>query len=120
MLFCVFESINRLPIGDFSAIAFSSPVFTMILSTFLLKERCGLYRISVAILLISGVIVLTRPTVMFGAQITTIVDRTTHPSQTHDASISITHDYVQKVGMVGIILAVTTAMLSASISIVAR
>ena len=43
MLFCLFEAIDRLPIGDFSAISFSSPVFTMILSTFILRERLGKY-----------------------------------------------------------------------------
>ena len=112
MLFCVFESINRLPIGDFSAIAFSSPVFTMILSTFLLKEKCGIYRISVALLLMSGVLVLTRPTMIFGK---------------HNLSLSVngTNEVEEdihepEVGMVGIVFAVSTAILSAMISIIAR
>ena len=68
MLLCVFEAIERLPIGDFSAIAFSSPCITMILSTCLLGETCGPYRATVGGLLISGVFIISRPSVIFGQE----------------------------------------------------
>ena len=57
MLLCVFGAIERLPIGDFSSIAFSSPAITMLLSTCLLGERCGLYRATVGCCLITGVFI---------------------------------------------------------------
>ena len=55
----------RLPLGDYQAIIFSSPVFTMILSVFLIKDRFGLYRAVVAIILTLGIIVICRPSSLF-------------------------------------------------------
>ena len=55
----------RLPLGDYQAIIFSSPVFTMILSVFLIKDRFGLYRAVVAIILTVGIIVICRPSSLF-------------------------------------------------------
>ena len=37
LVLCYLEAMIRLPMGDFGAIAFSSPVFTMIMSVFMLK-----------------------------------------------------------------------------------
>ena len=37
LVLCYLEAMIRLPMGDFGAIAFSSPVFTMIMSIFMLK-----------------------------------------------------------------------------------
>ena len=37
--------VRSLPLGDATAIFFSSPAFTMLLSTVLLKDHCGLFRI---------------------------------------------------------------------------
>ena len=44
MLLSIFEAVERLPIGDCTAIFFSTPAVTLLLSTFLLKEHCGVYR----------------------------------------------------------------------------
>ena len=44
LLLSIFEAVQRLPIGDCTAIFFSTPTVTLILSTFLLKDHCGLYR----------------------------------------------------------------------------
>jgi len=65
LLLCVFEAIERLPIGDYTAISFSSPAFTMLLSTFILKEHCGVYRSFIGIMLISGVVIISRPPALF-------------------------------------------------------
>ena len=124
MLFCVFQAIQRLPIGDFSAIAFSSPVFTMILSSFVLRERCGLFRVTVGILLIGGVVVLTRPSMIFGTQMTPLNENftTAEHSMTEDEKqvVSSLDENLQKSDIIGICFAVLTAILSATISILAR
>ena len=36
-VFCYYEGMIRLPLGDFGAIAFSTPIFTMFMSVFLLQ-----------------------------------------------------------------------------------
>ena len=38
LVLCYYEGMIRLPLGDFGAIVFSSPVFTMIMSSFMLKD----------------------------------------------------------------------------------
>ena len=55
----------RLPLGDYQAIIFSSPVFTMIMSVFLIKDRFGVYRAVLALLLTIGIIVICRPSSLF-------------------------------------------------------
>ena len=55
----------RLPLGDYQAIIFSSPVFTMILSVFLIKDRFGVYRAVLAVILTIGIIVICRPSSLF-------------------------------------------------------
>jgi len=62
----IFTSFTRIPLGDATTILFSSPVIVMGLSIFLLKERCGLFRIFSAISLVAGVILITKPPIIFG------------------------------------------------------
>ena len=125
ILFSVFETIGRLPIGDFSAIAFSSPVFTMILSSFILRENCGLYRVTVGALLIMGVVVLTRPSMIFDTRSSQITPF--NESRTSNSLIEIETQVespmdtsLQKSDIIGICFAVLTAVQSAAISILAR
>ena len=126
ILFSVFEAIGRLPIGDFSAIAFSSPVFTMILSSFILQEKCGLYRVTVGALLIVGVVVLTRPSMIFdtsSSQITPYTENITAVDPLNDIETQVVSPLdtsLQKSDIIGIFFAVLTAVLSATISILAR
>ena len=54
-----------MPLGDCTAIFFSAPAFTMILSCFILRDHCGVWRIIVAISLLTGVVVLARPESLF-------------------------------------------------------
>ena len=38
------KAVSILPLGDATAIFFSSPAFTMVLSTIILKDHCGIFR----------------------------------------------------------------------------
>ena len=61
-----FISVSRLPIGDFSVIIFSTPLPTMILSRIFLKIRLRLFKIACGFLLITGLLLVVRPTAVFG------------------------------------------------------
>jgi len=63
----IFTSFTRLPLGDSTAILFSSPVIVMGMSICLLKERCGLFRIFASASLVAGVILITKPPLIFGS-----------------------------------------------------
>ena len=54
-----------MPLGGCTAIFFSAPAFTMVLSCFILRDHCGVWRIIVAISLLSGVVILARPESLF-------------------------------------------------------
>jgi len=69
LLLSVMQAVSRLPLGDSTAIFFSSPAVTMILSFFLLKDHCGLWRIAVAGLGITGVVVVARPPGLFPPEV---------------------------------------------------
>ena len=116
MLLCVFEAIERLPIGDFSAIAFSSPCITMILSTCLLGETCGPYRATVGGLLISGVFIISRPSVIFGQEQDVMMNSTSLARN----MTSLTEVTNKSSNLTGICLALTTACLSALMSIITK
>ena len=68
LILCYYEAMMRLELGDFGAISFSSPVFTMILSVFIIKDKCGIYRVLVSIILMFGVVVISRPPALFGRE----------------------------------------------------
>ena len=65
LLLCIFVAVAHLPLGDSTAIFFSSPAWTMLLSCFILRDHCGLFRTLVAVILLTGVVVLTRPPFIF-------------------------------------------------------
>ena len=121
MMLCLFEAINKLPIGDFSAIAFSSPCFTMILASFFLKERCGVFRVIIGCLLISGVVVISRPTILFG-DLKTTTNTLTDTFNTSDKNVGEdTRKHMDNTSeVVGALFAVATAVLSALVSILAK
>ena len=64
----IFTSFARLPLGDSTTILFSSPVLVMVLSVFILKERCGVFRIVAAVTLVSGVVLIAKPPFIFGQE----------------------------------------------------
>ena len=65
LLLAIFEAVARLPLGDCTAIFFSAPAFTMVLSCCLLRDHCGVWRCLVAAVLLSGVLILSRPPALF-------------------------------------------------------
>jgi len=64
-LLVIIESMQRLPIGDCTAIFYSAPVFTMFLSAVLLRDHCGLYRTLIGLILLSGIVIICRPPILF-------------------------------------------------------
>jgi len=66
-LIFIFTSFSRLPLGDSTTIVFSSPVFVMIFSICILKERCGLFRVGAGASLLGGVVLIAKPPIIFGS-----------------------------------------------------
>ena len=115
MLMCVFEGIDRLPFGDYSAIAFSSPVFTMVLSIFLLKDHFGIYRSIIGIILTMGVVIISRPTALFPTDSDQPIIPATNLTSSHTK-----HEMKKSTDILGIAFALTGALLSAWITILVR
>jgi len=67
-LLFIFTSFSRLPLGDSTTILFSSPVIVMVLSIFILKENCGVFRMIAATTLITGVVLIAKPPILFGSE----------------------------------------------------
>jgi len=65
-LLFIFTSFSRLPLGDSTTILFSSPVFVMIFSICLLREPCGLFRLMAGSSLLTGVVLIAKPPILFG------------------------------------------------------
>jgi len=71
-------AITLIPFGDAMTIIFSSPVIVMMVSHCFLKEKCGFYRIGIVILLLSGIILITKPTQIFAAKVADEVSNKVH------------------------------------------
>lgn len=115
LLLSIFVAVNKLNLGDATAIFYSSPAFTMVLSAILLRDRCGLYRTFIAAVLLTGVVVLCRPEALFSAPFHDTTNRTnnSHPNVNKDLH-SGGYD------MVGIIAGICVPLLSAWIVILTR
>lgn len=61
----IFTSFSRLPLGDSTTILFSSPVVVMFLSIFILKEKCGVFRVCASASLVLGVVLISKPPLLF-------------------------------------------------------
>ena len=110
MLLCIFQGIGRLPLGDYSAIKFSSPAFTMVLSIFMLKDRCGILRVLIVLSLTVGVVIISRPTALFPIE-----------SAPSIANISSTEQDVKtSLDPIGIVFTLSGALLSALVTIFVR
>lgn len=59
--FCTFGALARIPIADFTAIAFIAPLITVIFAALLLKERVHVYRWSAVAVGLVGVILMLTP-----------------------------------------------------------
>lgn len=122
LLLVIFEAVARVPLGDCTAIFFSSPAFTMILSFFILKDHCGLWRFIVAGVLLSGVVILSRPPSLFPSSDPR--RNTTEANSTLDNSTDH-HDHGQNsrddgYDLVGLLCCIAQPILSAWIVIITR
>lgn len=68
LLLGIFLAVKRVPLGDCAAIFFSAPAFTLILSCFVLREHFGLLRMGIAVCMLTGVVLLSRPSFIFNPQ----------------------------------------------------
>ncbi|CAB3382754.1 Hypothetical predicted protein [Cloeon dipterum] len=64
-LVLLFFSFRRLPLGDATSIIFSSPVFVLLLSFLCLREPCGFFRTLIVFLLVTGVVLISKPPLIF-------------------------------------------------------
>lgn len=69
-----FYAFRHMPLADASVIVFSVPVFVAIFARIFLKESCGLFNIVTVCLTLIGVILITRPSLIFGNTIESLSD----------------------------------------------
>ncbi|MCA9519795.1 MAG: DMT family transporter [Myxococcales bacterium] len=67
-LICYFFAITRLPLADATVLQFTNPIFTALLATLILGERMSGRDLTSALVSLLGVIVVARPSFLFGAQ----------------------------------------------------
>lgn len=67
-----FYAFRYMPLGDASVIVFSVPVFVAIFAYIFLKEPCGLFNVVTIVLTLIGVVLITRPTFVFGETLPTL------------------------------------------------
>ena len=61
-----FAAFKLIPLGDVSTIAASSPIFTYAFAWILMKEECGIFQFILVPIVISGIILISRPAFLFG------------------------------------------------------
>jgi len=117
LLLGIFVAVARMPLGDCTAIFFSSPAFTMVLSCIILKDHCGVWRCLVALTLLTGVMILSRPPALFPPTPATANHTTSaHTIDDHDLS-----DYNEGgYDLVGVLASLAVPALSAWIVIITR
>jgi drug/metabolite transporter (DMT)-like permease len=64
-LVLLFFTFRHLPLGDATTIIFSSPVFVLIMSFLFLHEPCGFFRTMIVCLLLTGVVLISKPPFIF-------------------------------------------------------
>eukprot|EP00092_Neocalanus_flemingeri_P028118 GFUD01030538.1.p1 GENE.GFUD01030538.1~~GFUD01030538.1.p1 ORF type:complete len:411 (-),score=91.10 GFUD01030538.1:126-1358(-) len=119
LLLAIFEAVGRMPLGDCTAIFFSSPAFTMILSLIILRDHCGLWRCIVCITLLGGVMILSRPPALFPQP--NAANNSLNGSEHHDHhGLANKNANEGSYELVGILFAVAVPTLSAWIVIITR
>ena len=104
LLLFIYMAIQRVPLGNSSAIFFCTPVFTFVFAVCMLGERMGLYRVMISLLMLAGVCLITRPPFIFGPD---------HPRGGH-------HGLEDSFNVLGYVLAFMVPVMSAVVSIVTR
>lgn len=69
-----FYAFRHMPLSDASVIVFSVPVFTSIFARMFLKEPCGWFNALSVIVTLIGVVLITRPPMIFGNTIASLGD----------------------------------------------
>lgn len=60
-----FYSFRHMPLADASVIIFSTPVFVAIFANLFLKEPCGSFNVFTILMTLLGVVLITRPSIIF-------------------------------------------------------
>ena len=60
-MICAFYTLTKIPLADFTALSFTTPLFILLLAALILGERVGLRRWSAVAVGFLGVLVMTRP-----------------------------------------------------------
>ena len=120
-LLAIFESVQRLPIGDCTAIFFSTPAVTLVLSACILRDHCGLYRTLIGTCLLAGVVIISRPPALFPpsqppSNITSnmVSNETSNSTEAKDGKMKEAYD------IVGLAFALAVPILGAWIAIITR
>lgn len=66
-LFCTFYAFVHLPLADATVIVFAHPIFVAVLASFILREHLGLRGIVCVMVALSGVLLVAKPSFLFGA-----------------------------------------------------
>ena len=62
----IYFALERMPVGDATVIQFTAPVFTIMFSFLLLRKTCSIFDAVCGFVSFVGVVVMTRPTLIFG------------------------------------------------------
>ncbi len=65
-LSCFFYALTQLPLAEATVIQYTNPVFTAVLAALLLREHMGIREVAGLLLSLVGVIMVARPTALFG------------------------------------------------------
>ncbi|KAI1290844.1 Solute carrier family 35 member G1 [Halotydeus destructor] len=66
-----YAALHLIPLGDSSTIVFSAPVYVSIFACILIGEACGIFQVVIIALTLSGVVLISKPTFIFGDDDTT-------------------------------------------------
>lgn len=69
-----FYAFRHMALADASVIIFSTPVFVAIFARLFLKEPCGIFNAITVVLTLIGVVLITRPPIIFGDSIPSLID----------------------------------------------
>lgn len=82
-----FYAFRHMPLADASVIIFSAPVFVAIFARLFLKEPCGLFNVATVILTLIGVILITRPSSIFGNSVPSLIDEQVNEADRNDYAV---------------------------------
>ena len=116
-LIAIFYSFQNLPLGDASAVVFSASVYTIFLARVLLKEKIMCLDILVLLATVTGVILISQPTIIFSKQTisNTSLSNSNYTAHSVTPNIVQTHQQVR-----GLTAAIAASLMIACSHIVLR